>query len=51
MEIVEAMQRILFVLPNYHFYPDRLGYRERFERMARDRITARQGAKRPGVHN
>jgi len=23
MEIVEAMQRILFVLPNYHFYPDR----------------------------
>jgi hypothetical protein len=42
MEIVEAMQRILFVLPNYHFYPDRLGYGERFERMARERIAARQ---------
>lgn len=45
MEIVEAIQRILFVLPNYRFYPDRLGFGERFERMARERIAARQGVK------
>ena len=44
MEIVEAMQRILFVLPSYQFYPDRLGYGARFERMARERIAARQEA-------
>jgi hypothetical protein len=31
MEIVEAVQR-LFVLPNYQFYSDPLGYDERFER-------------------
>jgi hypothetical protein len=45
MEIVEAIQRILFVLPNYHSYPDRPGYGERFERLARERIAARQGVK------
>jgi len=45
MEIVEAMQRILFVLPSYRFYPDRLGYGERFERLARERSAARQGVK------
>lgn len=42
MEIVEVMQRVLFVLPNYHCYPDRLGYGERFERLARKRIGARE---------
>lgn len=45
MEIVEAIQRILFVLPNYRFYPDRLGFGQRFERIARQRIAARQGVK------
>ena len=44
-EIVEAIQRILFGLPNYRFYPDRIGFGERYERMARERMAARQEAK------
>jgi hypothetical protein len=45
MELVEAIQRISFALPNYHFYRDRLGCDEQFERLGRERIGARQGAK------
>ena len=43
--IVEAIQRILLILPNYRFYPDKLGLGNRFERLARARIASRNAEK------
>ncbi len=45
MEIVESIQRILFILPNYRFYQDKLGFGNRFERLARARIASRNEVK------